>query len=84
MYGENQWVEYSGGHLDEEGGENTLIRRKLNQNLRVKSEVDKLIQIGIKKKFSIKLFKKICLLMIIDYKENEASANKTNPIFFLL
>ena len=37
MYGENQWVEYSGGHLDEEGGENTLIRRKLNQNLRVKS-----------------------------------------------
>ena len=58
MYGENQWVEYSGGHLDEEGGENTLIRRKLNQNLRVKSGVDKLIEIGIKKK----IFKKILLI----------------------
>ena len=43
-------VEYSGGHLDEEGGENTLLRRKLNQNLRIKSGVDKLIEIGIKRK----------------------------------
>ena len=55
MYGENQWVEYSGGHLDEEGGENTLLRRKLNQNLRIKSGVDKLIEIGIKRKFLKKI-----------------------------
>ena len=58
MYGENQWVEYSGGHLDEEGGENTLLRRKLNQNPRIKSGVDKLIEIGIKRKFLKNYIKK--------------------------
>ncbi len=84
MYGENQWVEYSGGHLDEEGGENTLIRRKLNQNLRVKSGVDKLIQIGIKKKIFNKNYLKKNML-VDDYRlpsENEASANKTKSYFF--
>ena len=42
-------------HLDEEGGENTLLRRKLNQNLRIKSGVDKLIEIELREKFLKKI-----------------------------
>ena len=84
IYGENQWVQYSGISLDEEGGENKIERRILNQNLRVKSGVDRLIKIAVKQKLLNKKYLKNNKLAE-DYRlpsYEEINKNNSKSYFF--